>query len=80
MLGHIEVMRFLDSVSRLLARRCSIPTHAEGPAVGANAAMKEKVVKAIDGADQLTDICRVQTLALACAFPISATTGTRYSA
>ncbi len=67
--------------ARLLARRCSIPTNAEGPAAGANAAMKKKVMKAIDGADeeQLTDICRVQTLALACAFPISATTGTIYS-
>jgi len=32
-------MRFLVSVSRLLARRCSIPTHAEGPGSDVEIAM-----------------------------------------
>ena len=33
------MMRFLVSVSRLPARRCSIPTHAEGPGSDVEIAM-----------------------------------------
>ncbi len=36
-------MRFLVSVSRLLARRCSIPTHAEGPGSDVEIAMIDYV-------------------------------------
>ena len=38
-----KVMRFLVSVSRLLARRCSIPTHAEGPGSDVEIAMVDYV-------------------------------------
>ncbi len=37
------MMRFLVSVSRLLARRCSIPTHAEGPGSDVEIAMIESL-------------------------------------